>query len=199
MRLFNLTYTDTSKSTNACGYMSSQISLKDELSTVNIQCFGYKSCFMADFVIDTPSLNINPDNNILTNANVSRIYYKCWNGFSCQFASITIIGVNNFEFNCTNKDSCRDAQLTVTALETIPSGELTVNCDGDSACRDMTVNGITMNKLDINCLSGHQPCQNIQVTFYKSTTIMLFDKCVYKNVLNCFYMYRYTAHYFLLD
>ena len=169
--------------------MSSQISLKDELSTVNIQCFGYRSCFLADFVIDTPSLNINSDNNILTNTNVPRIYYKCLNGFSCQLGTITIIGVNNFEFDCTYKDSCRNVQLTVTTLDTIPSGELTVNCDGENACRDMIVNGITMNKVNVNCLSGTRPCYNVQVTLYEYIYIYLF-LCVFKRPKHV-YIYTY--------
>ena len=107
-------------------------------------------------------LNNNSDNNIISNK--QRIHFEC-HGKGCQEATITIIGVNNFELDCDGFDACYKLALTVTSLDDIPSGTLTVKCQGSWACDALVINGITLKNIDIDCISGNDMCRSLQVNF----------------------------------
>ena len=140
------------------------IQLKDELSIANIHCIGVGSCLYSVITVDTPGINSNSDNNIISNS-IARIDIICFGENSCEESVMTIIGVNNFELNCTAPHSCEEMGFTMTSLN-VPSGILTVNCDGRESCEDMIVTGITLDTVNINCFSGTRTCHNMQVTLY---------------------------------
>ena len=151
---------------HSCYKMISEITLKDELSTVNIECIGTQSCEYSIFIIDTPSLNKNADNNILSNSNIQRINMICTGFESCSDGILTIIGLNNFELNCSHTRACNDFALTLLSLDHMDTNDtstLTLNCNGNYNCDDVLLDGSTLNNINVNCLNGTMPCDNMQV------------------------------------
>ena len=159
---------------HSCYEMTSEITLKDELSTVNIECIGIESCEWSIFIIDTPSLNKNADNNILSNINIPRINMVCNGNNSCHYGVLTIVGLNNFELNCSGVCACDDFGLTLLSLDTMDlndTSSLTVNCNGYESCDDIMIDATTLDCVNVHCLDGLLPCKNMQVKFILSLHI----------------------------
>ena len=133
----------------------------DETSTAQIQCIGNGSCYDSTFIVDTPSLNMNSPNNIVNN--IQRIQANCIGKESCKHAKFSIIGVNSFTLNCDGQESCKNGELTATSLNEAPSGDVTINCMEDESCKNTLVIGISLQDVYVNCGSGINACQNIQV------------------------------------
>ena len=145
-----------------CLSIVAQIGLKDEMSTVMIRCDGNSACFDGMFMIDTPTLNINSDNNILSN-DMPRIYAECIGIDSCNNGIISVTGLNYFEMNCFGNTSCDELGLTLVSLNDEISGILELNCHGSYSCEDSVIDATTLEAVNINCFEGSVPCHNIQV------------------------------------
>ena len=143
--------------------MVAQIGLRDESSTVDIRCLGTGACLDSTFMIDTPSLTNNADNDILTNMDIPRISVECTGFDSCFLGVLTIIGTTNFELNCSGVYACDELGLTVLSLDDTPSGTVTINCNESRSCLDMIADGITLETVTINCFDGNDVCYNMQV------------------------------------
>ena len=157
-----------------CWNIIAKIVLINESSIAHILCRGWSGCYRGIFMVDT-LLNHNSDNNIISNK--QRIHFNCTGqGKGCQEASITIIGVNNFELDCDSRDTrdaCYKLALTVTSLDDIPSGTLTLRCQGKFSCDGAVINGLTLKNIDIDCISGDYRCHRLQVNF---CCIFLFNR-----------------------
>ena len=192
--IYEYTYDTETTYEHSCYEMTSEITLKDELSTVNIECIGIESCRWSIFIIDTPSLNKNADNNMLSNINIPRINMVCIGEDSCHYGVLTIIGLNNFALNCSGVCACDDFGLTLLSLDYMDKNDqslLTVHCNGDESCDDIMIDATTLNGVTVNCLDGIFPCENMQVLGF----ISIYCFSIYIHL----YFFRLTVPYIHLD
>ena len=135
---------------------------------MDIKCLDNRGCTDSIFIIDTPSLNSNANNDImLSNGNKSRINIECNGIRSCEKSIISVTGVDYFQLNCDGKHSCRRMHLSVSSLNiNETSGKLVLNCNAAHSCNTAYINGLSLRYLTINCVNKVDSCGFMEVSLF---------------------------------
>ena len=142
---------------DACESMNAKIKLKNKYSMVNISCSGDDSCENGRFIIQTES-----DDYITTDNSVSGIHFDCNGIQSCKNGIVAVIGMDAFELNCDGTEACIHLDVTSKASNGA-NGIFTLNCNGTSSCDRVSIDGVSMNSVNVNCENGHLACFDVQV------------------------------------
>ena len=141
---------------NQCKNIIGNIILRNEESIFNLKCMGRFTCSGSSFIVETLETNYN--------ISLSRsIVSECHGSYSCHDGSITYLNIPKAHVICRDGNACSNLDVTLSS-NTNWNGILSVDClNGDSVCKDISINAISAKSLTIQCRNDTNTCDNMRV------------------------------------